>query len=181
MKKYVKMIPIMIYPYAYLVYFIFFLIIGGFSSLDDNEVLLEIFFIIPLIYNAISLVIVLINMIQGIRGKYTLIESSRINALTKCVQIPGYIFHFFLGFIGFFMSIWGIGFIIWAIIIDLLCIIFTGISSLGMSIRLIKEKVFPLSQGILILLGLFVYVVDVVLAIYLLIYLDRREKDSTVR
>lgn len=178
MKKYVKMIPIMIYPYAYLVYFIFFLIIGGFSSLDDNEVLLEIFFIIPLIYNVISLVIVFINMIQGIRGKYTLKESARINALTKCVQIPGYIFHFFLGLIGLVMSIWGIGFIIWAIIIDLLCIVLTGISSLGLSIRLIREKVFPLSKGILILLGCFIYVVDVVLAIFLLIYIEKRDRAS---
>lgn len=176
MKKYVKMIPIMIYPYAYLVYFIFFLIIGVFSSLDDNEVLLEIFFIIPLIYNVISLVIVFINMIQGIRGKYTLKESAIINSLTKCVQIPGYIFHFIMGLIGLLMSIWGIGFIIWAIIIDFLCIALTGISSLGLSIRLIKEKVFSPTKGILILLGCFIYVVDVVLAIFLLIYIEKRDR-----
>ena len=176
MKKYLKMIPIMAYPYAYLIYFIAFIVIGGFASLDENEILFDVFFIIPLIYNAMSLIIVIINMIQGIRGKYTLKESAIINALTKCVQIPGYIFHFIMGLIGLLMSIWGIGFIIWAIIIDFLCIALTGISSLGLSIRLIKEKVFSPSKGILILLGCFIYVVDVVLAIFLLIYIEKRDR-----
>ena len=151
MKKYLKMIPIMAYPYAYLIYIIVCILTGVFSSLEENEILFDVFFIIPLIYNAVALIIALINMIQGIRGKYTLKESAIINALTKCVQIPGYIFHFIMGLIGLLMSIWGIGFIIWAIIIDFLCIALTGISSLGLSIRLIKEKVFPPSKGILIL------------------------------
>ena len=176
MKKYLKMIPIMAYPYAYLIYFIAFIVIGGFSSLDENEILFDIFFIIPLIYSAVALIIALINMIQGIRGKYTLKESAIINALTKCVQIPGYIFHFIMGLIGLLMSIWGIGFIIWAIIIDFLCIALTGISSLGLSIRLIKEKVFSPSKGILILLGCFIYVVDVVLGIFWLIYIEKRDR-----
>ena len=68
--------------------------------------------------------------------------------------------------------------IIWAIIIDFLCIALTGISSLGLSIRLIKEKVFTPSKGIFILIGCFIYVVDVVLAIYLLIYLEKRDRAS---
>ena len=46
-------------------------------------------------------------------------QAARMNLIIKGIQIPAYIMHFILGFIGLAMSVWGIGFLLWAVLIDL--------------------------------------------------------------
>ncbi len=59
-------------------------------------------------------------------GNITAFDSVKLNKTIKMAHIPAYIFHFLLGIAGLFLSIWGIGFILWAIIIDLLTISISG-------------------------------------------------------
>ena len=65
--------------------------------------------------------------------------------LTKCIQIPEYIINFLLGCLGVLMIIWGIGVLLFVVLVDYITIFITGI-------------------------GLFMYVIDVVISI---IYLER--------
>ena len=65
--------------------------------------------------------------------------------LTKCIQTPAYIINFLLGCLGVLMIIWGIGVLLFVVLVDYITIFITGI-------------------------GLFMYVIDVVISI---IYLER--------
>ena len=65
--------------------------------------------------------------------------------LTKCIQIPAYIINFLLGCLGVLMIIWGIGVLLFVVLVDYITIFITGIGS-------------------------FMYVIDVVISI---IYLER--------
>ena len=65
--------------------------------------------------------------------------------LTKCIQTPAYIINVVLGCVGVLRSIWGIGVLLFVVLVDYITIFITGI-------------------------GLFMYVIDVVI---LIIYLER--------
>lgn len=164
MKKYIKMLPVMLYPYTYLLC----LIIYGFA-ISQNENLgsagISVLRIVAIIYNLYSFIIVIMNAVQTGIGKYTGYEAAKMNLLIKGVQIPAYIFHFLLGMAGSLMSVWGIGFILWAIFIDVLTITLTGINAIGCSIRMYKEGIY--SKGKSVLLGVlnFVFCIDFVVAV----------------
>ena len=138
--KYLKMIPVIIYPYIYvLILAVFFLFVGVLPE-DTTDISLLVLLIIAVIYNLYSFVIVIVNAVQTAREKLTAGQAARMNLIIKGIQIPAYIMHFILGFIGLAMSVWGIGFLLWAVLIDLLTILLTGISSIGCSIRMRKKK-----------------------------------------
>ena len=99
------------------------------------------------------------------------------NLIIKGIQIPAYIMHFILGFLGLAMSVWGIGIVLWAILIDLLTILLTGISSIGCSIRMRKEGILSTAAAILMGIGCFVYCADVVIAI---VYTVKARKKESV-
>ena len=100
------------------------------------------------------------------------------NLIIKGIQIPAYIMHFILGFIGLAMSVWGIGFLLWAVLIDLLTILLTGISSIGCSIRMRKERLVSLPGAIFMGIGCFIYCVDVAIAI---VYVVKARKKSPAK
>ena len=131
--------------------------------------------IVAVIYNLYSFVIVVVNAVQCAKGKMTARQSARMNLIIKSIQIPAYIIHFILGFIGLAMSVWGIGIILWAILIDLLTILLTGISSIGCSIRMRKEGLLSTAAAILMGIGCFVYCVDVVIAIAYVVIARKRK------
>ena len=146
--KYLKMIPVIIYPYIYvLILAVFFLFVGVLPE-DTTDISLLVLLIIAVIYNLYSFVIVIVNAVQTARGKLTAGQAARMNLIIKGIQIPAYIMHFILGFIGLAMSVWGIGFLLWAVLIDLLTILLTGISSIGCSIRMRKERLVSLPGAI---------------------------------
>lgn len=95
------------------------------------------------IYNAI---------VTARSSKYDALTDSKINLITKGVQIPAYIFHFVLGCLGLTLSVWGIGVIIFAVVVDFLSILTTGISAIGLHVRMAKDGV--LEQNPLRLAGL---------------------------
>ncbi len=163
--KYLKMIPVIIYPYIYVVILAVFLMFMNVLPSDDSDAAMLGLLIVAVIYNLYSFVIVIVNAVQCARGKMTAKQSARMNLIIKGIQIPAYIMHFILGFIGLALSVWGIGFILWAILIDLLTILLTGISSIGCSIRMRKEGLLSTAAAILMGIGCFIYCVDVVIAI----------------
>ena len=121
--KYLKMIPVIIYPYIYvLILAVFFLFVGVLPE-DTTDISLLVLLIIAVIYNLYSFVIVIVNAVQTAKGKLTAGQAARMNLIIKGIQIPAYIMHFILGFIGLAMSVWGIGFLLWAVLIDLLTIL----------------------------------------------------------
>lgn len=176
--KYLKMIPVIIYPYIYVVILAVFLVFLNVLPSDYNDAASLGLLIVAVIYNLYSFVIVVVNAVQCAKGKMTARQSARMNLIIKSIQIPAYIIHFILGFIGLAMSVWGIGIILWAILIDLLTILLTGISSIGCSIRMRKEGILSTAAAILMGIGCFIYCVDVVIAI---VYVVKARKKSPAK
>ena len=174
--KYLKMIPVIVYPYIYVVILAVFLMFLNVLPSDYNDAASLVLLIIAVIYNLYSFVIVIVNAVQCAKGKMTARQSARMNLIIKGIQIPAYIMHFILGFIGLAMSVWGIGFVLWAILIDLLTILLTGISSIGCSIRMRKEGLVSLPGAIFMGIGCFIYCVDIVIAI---VYVVKARKNKT--
>lgn len=96
--KYLKMIPVIIYPYIYVLILAIFLLFAGILPEDYTDVALIGLLIVAVIYNLYSFIIVIVNAVQAAKGIMTARQAARMNLIIKCVQIPAYIMHFILGF-----------------------------------------------------------------------------------
>lgn len=118
-------------------------------------------------------ILVLADAIYGavsVAGKgYTANEAARMNLTIKGWQVPAYIFHFILGCVGMMLSVWGIGFILFAILIDVLTIALTGICAIGCMVKMKKSGTLSTPKAILAAIGSFLFCVDVIIAIVLCI------------
>lgn len=173
MKKYLKALPILLFPYA-----IYILPMNQLSSLI-KPIGGEFFSSSNIwsIYNWLVLLQVLYSAIRGFR-RCTPTEAAKVNCFVKLGQIPAYIFHFMLGLAGSVASIWGIAFVLFAIIIDLATIIISGIHAIGVVRRLKKEGVLSLKTAILAGIGSFLYCIDIAVAIVLLVLCNRHKKKA---
>ena len=173
--KYLKMIPVILYPYIYI--FILAVFRGFMDALpsDYNTFAVVGLLLVAVIYNLYCFVIVIVNAVQGARGKMTAREAARMNLIIKAVQIPAYILHFIMGLIGMALSVWGIGIILWALLIDFLTILLTGISSIGCSIRMRKEGLLSSTAATLMGIGSFIYCADVVIAIVYMVKARKKQ------
>lgn len=173
MKRYLKMLPVMIYPYFYIIS----LILTGIIFKDNYEYVSLILLAIAVIYNLYCIVVSIINVVETSKGKYSSKQAANMNLIIKCFHIPGYIIHFLMFLFGALMSVWGIGFIIWAVIIDLISIILSGVNAIGTNIRLSKDGY--LMRGISIFMGFlnFIYCIDLVVAIIYFIMTRKNKKD----
>ena len=163
--KYLKMIPVILYPYIYMFILAVFRAFMDALPEDYNVIAVVGLLAVAVIYNVYSFVIVTVNAVQGARGKMTAREAARMNLIIKTLQVPAYILHFMMGLVGLALSVWGIGFILWALLIDLLTILLTGISSIGCSIRMRKEGILSSTAAVLMGIGCFIYCADLVIAI----------------
>ena len=162
MKKYLKMIPVMFYPYAYVIPLIIRI------AADDSNYLEEILLgilICGIVFNILVIIVAFYNSVVSACGKYSVVEAAKINMITKCVQIPAYIFHFWLGILGLIMSIWGIGIILFVVVVDLITIFITGGSAMGLSVLMLKTKTIDFKFAVLGAIASFMYCIDVVVAI----------------
>ena len=91
------------------------------------------------------------------------------NILTKCLQIPSYIANFIVALVGILMSIWGLGLIFYAVIVDFLTIVLNGIASIGCTYSLKKNGIITKKMAIICGIGSFIYVFDIIVSIYYLI------------
>lgn len=169
MKKYLKILPLILFPYAYLIFLFFVSSIGKLIK-EGTTVEVEIFsklgLIAVVLYNLWVLILSLWSAIGGLK-RYTPAEAVKMNLAVKGWQIPAYLFHFLLGAFGTLASVWGIGFVAFAIIIDLVTIFLSGLFAVGCVRRLKKEGVLSSETAFLAGLGSFIYCVDVIAAIAL--------------
>lgn len=173
MKKYLRMLPVILFPYFYII--IIFVAIAISNTFDISEGA-EIWIGIIVLYVLLSFLIAIVNAVQTAKMKGGVGDAVKINAVVKLVQIPAYIFHFLLGVLGLLMGIFGIGFWLFAIFIDLVTIILTGISAVGCAIRMYKDGYIKLCTSIFMGIGSFMFCIDVVIAILYIVMLKTHEK-----
>lgn len=106
---------------------------------------------------AAALIAAVRNAVRGLTAKQ--------NLTIKCVQIPAYVLNFAIAMIGVMMSVFGLPMIAWAIAIDFLSIVLTGVSAIGCGRILYKEGKIDRTSAIWTTIGSFVYCADVVIAI----------------
>lgn len=177
MRKYLKLLPLMLYPYAYLVGLIIYIVLYSGGKYDSESIQGIGAFILGLlfIYNIITLLISIYHSVQSARGKYTALQAARMNLIVKTVQIPAYIFHFILAMIGTMLSIWGIGLILFALAMDLLTIFLTGINSIGCSIKMKKDGILSTTAAVFAGIGCFIFCIDIVIAIIYMVLAKGKE------
>ncbi len=182
MKKYLKLLPLILYPYAYLIWF---MLLIEFSDMIDNfetkvnDVFngaeIDFFGILFIAYNVYVVFIVIYNAVKTSGNKYTAYEVAKMNMVVKGWQIPAYIFHFLMGLVGMLMSVWGIAFIMIALIVDVLAIAFSGVNAIGCAIKLAREKIIHPAVAVLMAIGSFVFCVDVIIAVVYVVLGKRNE------
>lgn len=168
MKKYLKLLPLILYPYAYLIVLFFFSSIGRLmkegTTVDEAFPKLELIAIV--LYNLWVLILSLWSVISGLK-RYTPTEAATMNLAVKGLQIPAYLFHFSIGVFGAIANIFGIGFVAFAILIDLVTIFFSGLFAVGSVRRLKKEGVLSSGKAFWAGFGSFLYCFDVIAAVAL--------------
>lgn len=179
MWKYLKMIPVIFYPYAYLIVILVMFITRHASEFSW---FFSFIFIYGFFVNILAFVFSITNMIQTVRKKYTTIEATKINLIVKLCQIPAYILNFVLGLVGVVMNVWGIPIIAFAIIVDCITIFMTGFSQIGCSSLLYKDDKISSTLSTWLTLGSFIYVIDVVIAIiyFVLAIIKKDNKDNAI-
>lgn len=174
MKKYLILIPVILYPYAYMIW-LFLGILGiigesitgiGFNYLLDFETSVTFYHILVVVIAVYSAITMAINTTNSKQASF-------LNALVKCVQIPAYTINFVLGVIGFFMGIWGFPLVLFVLFVDVVTIALTGVVNIGCTIKLKREGALSTSQTILYIICSFVFCLDVIFAI--LEYIKARE------
>ena len=75
--KYLKMIPVIIYPYIYVLILAIFLLFAGILPEDYTDVALIGLLIVAVIYNLYSFIIVIVNAVQAAKGIMTARQAAR--------------------------------------------------------------------------------------------------------
>lgn len=162
MKKALKYLPIVLYPYLYVP-----IIICYFTFLSEKDTESKLLLAIIIACNVICFLSSLIGTIQVIRGKIDSRQAIKANLIIKLGHIPAYIIHFLIGLLGFFMGIFGIGFVVWSFIMGILSIGISGIYAFGCCIRAYKDGKISIVKCILSIIGSFTYCIDILVAILL--------------
>lgn len=175
MKKYLIRLPLMFYPYAYLIWLVFYFASAFIAGEHvDSEVIMDVYGMIFILFQIIVLADVIYGAIETAKDGITAKQAARLNLVVKCVHIPAYIFHFFMGLLGICLSVWGIGFILVAFIVDAVTIFLSGIHAIGSVVKLYRERVLPAKKSaVLYGIGSFIYVLDVIIA-FVLVYKERK-------
>lgn len=171
--KKTRLIPLMLYPYMYLVciafgFFVYF-IASSFLDKDGvliaTEVMLSIVVLFTLVYHFVLISVCVYYSYTVARGSYPLVEYAKLNLIIKCIHIPGYLLHFMMLFIGMCMSIWGIGFVFLALLVNIGTVFFTAISTFGYIIRMKKLGLISTSCAIVFGFALLFFGADIIIAI----------------
>ncbi|MGM9969430.1 MAG: hypothetical protein ACI35S_03435 [Anaeroplasma sp.] len=170
--KHLKMLPVIIYPYLYMVAFLIILIVGIIEDniTHDSEytmLAMVLTILLALVVTVVCFIISVINSIRSSLNSYGVYYPTRMNLIIKCIQIPAYIINFIVGMIGILMSLWGIGFIALAVVVDFLTITITGTNNIGTCINACKNNYLTKGKAWLFVFLSYIYVIDVIVAIYL--------------
>lgn len=166
MKKYIILLPVILYPYAYLIYIFVILFAGlGFSFLGINSTDFLLNDYVIGFYHILCLFVSIYSAITVVTKTNNCKQAGVLNLVLKCIQIPGYLINFVIGFIGLCMGIWGIGIVLFILLIDLISITLTGLVSMGCMIKLKKEGALTTSQTIIYTIFSFIFCFDILFAI----------------
>lgn len=91
----------------------------------------------------------------------------RENMTVKLIHVPAYIFHFALGIVGLMLSVWGIGLIMWAILVDFVAIALSGTIGLSAALRCKREGLLTARAALAYALLSFIFCADVPAAVML--------------
>lgn len=164
-------LPITLYPYGYMISIAVMLI---FDSEDAGLIPFIVFLVLhPLVWAAL---IANFRSMKAVEPK----SIATLNMVNKLVQIPAYIFHFIVGLFGAALSIWGIGFFLFAIIIDIISIVISGTFSLAATIELYKQKKITLALAIFAAVASYIYCIDVVAVIIVKVIASKADKEKSL-
>lgn len=169
---------IILYPYYYMIYIAVFLIVmanGSHLSVEAQEMSLAIIILVTPVTIGTLIADFIINAHHYVGQE----KLARLNMIIKLVHIPAYITHFVLGLLGSVASVWGIGIILWAIIVDLVTIAISGTHALTCVIGISKHKVVKKSVLIAAAILSYIYCVDVVVSIVFYIMVRKGSKTLT--
>ena len=170
MKKYLQVIPIIIYPYLLIpVLFI--------ASLIDSKIkifnyIVNLYFIITVIYT----IILLISKLKEMTAK----EMVKVNFIIKMCQMPWFIFSFVLEFIGIIMGIFGVFITVIFTFMNISVRIIAGIYSVGCIIKLKQEKVIGIPKTIFYSISSFVLIIDFIISILMKFDVKGKEKEEEI-
>jgi len=175
-----KMLPILLYPYLYMIIVSVSPVIAD-AVPESVSSYLNIYnpitaFVMTVIVHVLVILSHITFIANAVKGNNSSKDLALLTAICKLVHIPAFILHFLLGALGLFASIWGIGFIAWAIVIDILTILQTGIMSITTAVRCAKEKVFSTTYSAIFSVLGFVYCIDVVSSILVFIKTSEANK-----
>lgn len=162
-----------IFPYAYLILLLIY-------SKITLEAAWELMPIISVVYLVLTLVSTIFGSIYAAKSKMAPRKAATLNLVVKAVQIPAYLFHFLLGMLGTVASVWGIGIVAFAILIDILTIGLTGIHAIGCVVKCCKGGAIGKGAAILMSIGSFIYCIDLIIAIVLVV-IGSKYKDNYVK
>lgn len=172
MIKYIKLIPLMLFPYAYMIW-LFWL-----ENLIPDNINMH----VPEIYIGLTFVLTVIStVITAASKKTTAASAAKQNLIVKAVQIPAYIFHFLLAFISSMASVWGIGIFLFVVIVNLMTITLTGIFAIGCNIRICRSGVISKGTAVFTSVLSFVFCTDLIVAIVLFVTSKSYEKKALVQ
>lgn len=167
MKNRLRTLTVMLYPYAYLIclaaYYFLCIRFEGSDGLRAGG--LRVLIVLAVLFNLYAAFSVITNLVAALRGRHAAGELARVNRTIKLAHIPAYVFHFALGILGLAASVWGIGLILWAMLIDFLTIILSGMVGLSASLCARKEGLLTDGESIAYAVLSFVYCADVAAAI----------------
>ena len=161
---------LILYPYYYMLVIAVPLILnGGMEGFDGESAFVG--EILVFLVNPISLGVLVADFVTNAKGHVPPEKLAKLNMIIKLVHIPAYIIHFILGALGTLASVWGIGFVLWAIIIDLITIALSGTHMLSCVISIIKHKAANTAISVVAAILSYIYCIDVVVAIVYYVYI----------
>ena len=168
---------LILYPYYYMSIIIAqLLIMGNTDSFSGEDAFVG--EIVMFLVNPICLGVLVSDFVTNAKGHVPPEKLAKLNMIIKLVHIPAYIIHFVLGMLGTLASIWGIGFVLWAIIIDLITIALSGTHMLSCVIGIIKQKGANTAISVVAAVLSYIYCIDVLVAILYYVYIRNRKPAS---
>lgn len=165
MKENKKLLPIIIYPYLYMVCFGILVLITPYF--DDVAIGVLIVLLLGIAVTVYCIVMGAKSISGASKGKLSGLTFAKLNLITKSVHVLSYIIHFALGIISLIMGVWGIGILFYVVIIDFLTILLSGLIGVASAVACKKEGL--INDGMCVLYSIlsFFYVIDFIMAIVL--------------
>lgn len=186
LKRYVNLIPLIIYPYVYLFVILFYILAlsvhpsagnDTFSNTLNNVIAWG-----TAIYNIYLLCFCIYHSVSIVRKDISAFDAALMNLVVKGFHVPSYIFHVLIGLLGVCLGIFGgFFFIIIAFTVTTLTLLLTGISSIGCGIQMKREGLLSFGKVFLMQIASFLCFADIGVAIAYVVISRKNHSTATGR